>query len=261
MRLNVQFLFRFLAATLVAAVALGLASCGDSSTSGGSGVGGTGITTVSGNVASVTASAAVPGDTRLAWLDRVIEPAFAQSSGVPGVGGITVSGGGASTVTDPTGNFTLQGVVPSDNLVITFEVPGVPPIGLELGAVPAGAAVEVANIVIDTSALTATPGGINVESPGNAPVNTPPEEVPDGGPEGGTPAAETVTVCHQTGNSGVTLTVAESALDAHLGHGDSTGPCPESADPGSNNNGKGNGDPKGGAGGDGNGEEEDEDED
>jgi hypothetical protein len=41
---------------------------------------------------------------------------------------------------------------------------------------------------------------------------------------------EKVTICHHTGskkNPFVTITVSENALDAHLAHGDTIGPCPE----------------------------------
>ncbi len=39
-----------------------------------------------------------------------------------------------------------------------------------------------------------------------------------------------VTICHRTGSSKnpfVTITVSENALDAHLAHGDTIGPCPD----------------------------------
>ena len=41
---------------------------------------------------------------------------------------------------------------------------------------------------------------------------------------------ENVTICHHTGSSKnpfVTITVSENALDAHLAHGDTIGPCPD----------------------------------
>jgi hypothetical protein len=41
---------------------------------------------------------------------------------------------------------------------------------------------------------------------------------------------ENVTICHRTESSkkpDVTITVSENAVDAHLAHGDTLGPCPD----------------------------------
>ncbi len=48
----------------------------------------------------------------------------------------------------------------------------------------------------------------------------------------GTTGGRKVTICHKTGsktNPGVTITVSQNALDAHMAHGDQLGPCPTKA--------------------------------
>lgn len=65
---------------------------------------------------------------------------------------------------------------------------------------------------------------------------------------------DTVTICHIPSgnpNNAQTITVAASAVDAHLAHGDYLGPCQENGQNNGNNNGGGNG------GGDGNGNGDD----
>ncbi|MCI0709072.1 MAG: hypothetical protein L0154_02820 [Chloroflexi bacterium] len=54
-------------------------------------------------------------------------------------------------------------------------------------------------------------------------------------------AAELTTICHATGNEGgVTISVAEDALDSHLAHGDTEGACPEDTSPGNSGSQGGN---------------------
>jgi len=43
--------------------------------------------------------------------------------------------------------------------------------------------------------------------------------------DGDSSAGNKVTVCHRTGNGSRTITISESSLTAHLGHGDATGAC------------------------------------
>lgn len=63
--------------------------------------------------------------------------------------------------------------------------------------------------------------------------------------EGEVAAAELITICHATGNEGgVTISVAEDAVDSHIAHGDDRGACLEGTDPG--NSGNAGGDPPGG---------------
>jgi hypothetical protein len=60
-----------------------------------------------------------------------------------------------------------------------------------------------------------------------ATTDPPRGEQPDG-PGYGYPGGK-VTICHQTGsgtNPGVTITVSQNALPAHMRHGDTLGPCP-----------------------------------
>jgi hypothetical protein len=45
-------------------------------------------------------------------------------------------------------------------------------------------------------------------------------------------AAKKITICHEPQTKPKTKVVGNSALDAHLGHGDTIGPCPGDDDPG-----------------------------
>jgi hypothetical protein len=131
---------------------------------GGSGIGGTGITLVRGNVATVTAS--LPNFDRggrvrmLALVAALVSrEAIAQSGEVSG---IQVSGGGKSDVTDDLGRFELVDVAPSSNFVMLLVLPDGQRIDLAIGAVPKKSAVEVRNIVINSSQGSAAPSSVEV---------------------------------------------------------------------------------------------------
>jgi len=153
---------------------LALASCGgglSTAGNGGSGVGGTGITRVSGNVVQVVASEQETSNREargglfvslVRWISR---GAIAQSTSL---GGIRVSGGGQSTTTDTSGDFELLGVRPGDDFRLTFEAAGSRPIVLPVGEVSTGASVEIKDIVLDTLNGTAEAAEIRIqENPGN----------------------------------------------------------------------------------------------
>lgn len=151
------------------ALILAASSCGggtDVAGAGGSGIGGTGITTVSGNVSRVVARAEQPPDgslvrRMLAVLSRsVADAASAQSASLAG---IKVTGGGRTTTTDGAGGFDLEDVAPSSNFVLTFVLPDKDSIPLPLGAVPPGSRVRVSNVVLYADQGSASAGQVDVE--------------------------------------------------------------------------------------------------
>lgn len=147
---------------------LSLFSCGGGSgvTAGasGSGIGGTGVTLVRGNVATVVA-ALERGGGRVRMLAGLIDvlssPAIAESGSVFD---IMVSGGGQSDATDELGRFELIGVRPSPNFVLTFAFSDGQRINLAIGSVPELVVVDVSNIVIDTQEGSATPSSIETRN-------------------------------------------------------------------------------------------------
>ncbi len=155
---------------LIAAIAF-LTSCGGGGTTagaGGSGIGGTGITaTVNGNVAQVVAQSVSPDSDRFAprmlaaILDILAERVNAQSGG--GVGGIRIQGGGQETLTDDMGQFTLRDVMPSDNFQLLLTLQDAQQVSLNIGTVPAGSTVHVANILVNKSQGRATPSAVEVD--------------------------------------------------------------------------------------------------
>jgi|GEM_PF-2908548 len=153
----------------VIAFALLLSSCGGGSGTtagvGGSGIGGTGITLVRGNVATVVASLEKEGGSGYARMvarmaSLVSSEAIAQSGSV---NGIKVFGGEKQDVTDDQGRFDLIDVTPSANFIITLILVDGQRVDFSIGAVPDKAAVQVNNIVVDARQGNAKPSSVELE--------------------------------------------------------------------------------------------------
>lgn len=158
---------------LILVLTFALSSCGggtDTAGAGGSGIGGTGITTVTGNISQVVALAP-QDDQPLArsllagafnWFST---PVNAQSTPPDDDqrGGIQVFGGGQLTTTNDDGEFVLEDVEPSDNFVLRFVFEENQTVTTSIGPVPPGALVTVSDIVVDTEQGFANPGSVRVE--------------------------------------------------------------------------------------------------
>jgi hypothetical protein len=161
-----RFQFDKILSVFALASTLTLVSCGGGSGVtagvGGSGIGGTGVTLVRGNVATVVA--ALEGGARVRILAGVIDlisrPVIAQSGSVEG---IMVSGGGQADVTDELGRFELIGVTPSPDFVLTLVVTNGQPANLGIGSVAENSAVQVNNIVVDARQGSATSSSVDVK--------------------------------------------------------------------------------------------------
>ena len=138
---------------LVLVIALVCVSCGggtDVASGGGSGIGGTGISFVKGNVVSVNGQKNA-GQAK----------ALFASTGV--FQGVTVSGGGKSSPLNQFGGFELADVTPSENLVLTFDVSGSGSATLPVGMIDAGQTAIVTDIVINTDSGNASSSSITRE--------------------------------------------------------------------------------------------------
>lgn len=167
---------------VVAAAALGLVACGDSSPAAPSGAGGVTVQGVLlGEGAAFTASSA------------------ASSSGGPIT--VMVEGTSISVTISGNGTFELEDV-PAGDFTLVFLQDGVEIGRIEITAED-GSEVDVTVRVVDSEVVL-----VKIDFDGD-----------DGDDDA---AGHKVTVCHKEKK---TLTIDESALKAHLGHGDSEGAC------------------------------------
>ena len=169
-----------------------ITSCGSpSSFSGGeSGIGGTGIALVKGNITDLNSvnSTQVSNENSavIASLKILISDALAQSGSLQG---IAVYGGGQSAITNRNGGFVLVDVMPSENFSLVFIVPGGQfPITLEVGEVSLAQVTNVMNIRIDSDADLASFESVEVtENTGSdedfSAPNIPPSSVVNEDPE------------------------------------------------------------------------------
>lgn len=127
--------------------ALLTASCGgggDAVSGGGSGIGGTGISFVKGNVVSVN------GQTAAGQAKALFSSATIFES-------VTVTGGGKSTPLNQFGGFELANVELSENLVLTFTVTDSGTAKLPVGQVASGQTITLRDIAINTGSGKASP--------------------------------------------------------------------------------------------------------
>ena len=165
-RIQINHFLRIFALISTLVSALAVVSCGGGSGVtagvGGSGIGGTGITLVRGNVATVVA--VLENSARVRMLAGIIDLFSRSAIAQPGeVDGIVVSGGGQTDVTDEQGRFELIEVTPSSNFVITLTLQDGQVINLGIGSVPPSSAVQVNNIVVDARQGNASPSSVEVE--------------------------------------------------------------------------------------------------
>ena len=135
---------------LVLVLALVCTSCGggaDVASGGGSGIGGTGISFVKGNVVSVN------GQTNTGQAKALF-----ASTGI--FQGVMVSGGGKSSPLNQFGGFELANVTPSENLVLTFDVSGSGSAILPVGMIDPGQTAIITDIVINTNSGSASSSSI-----------------------------------------------------------------------------------------------------
>lgn len=136
------------------ALAILIAACGAGDTlSGGgeSGLGGTGIGLVKGDIAAVETaldekSSSHEESILFASFKLFIAQAYAQTGSLAG---ITISGGGQITTTNISGEFLLYDVEHSNNLTLLFTLPFGQMFELSIGPVMAGDAVVIRDVVLN----------------------------------------------------------------------------------------------------------------
>ncbi len=149
-------------------IALLLSSCGggdsEVSSGGSSGFGGTGLTFVRGNIASVDGRTITSLDEDKHPVQIVsnllISPVLAQAIDA---GSLRVTGGGKTSGVDQNGRFELVNVAPAENLVLSFILNNETVATLPVGSVATGEIVTVTNVRLDTSTGSAESEQIDKE--------------------------------------------------------------------------------------------------
>jgi len=156
---------RFLLIFLLGSI---LSSCGGGgsySASGGSGIGGTGVTFVRGNISSIDSQSVALTESRTQYLVvkatqiEILHLALAQSTDLAD---IVVFGGGKSSSLSRSGTFELANVEPSTQFTLTFRLSTGDELPLHVGVVPLGTTVVVNDISLNTNTGTAQSASINV---------------------------------------------------------------------------------------------------
>lgn len=147
--------------------------------------------------------------------DRVFHGTLRTLGNVPASGiQVTIGETGESVITDENGVYTIRSNTTESSLEFFFEGPGLSASAMLTELSPSVMSISI-DFVIDAEVNSVTP--IRIDESSN-----------DSGQSQDDNATPQVSICHYPGGNpenAHTITIAESALPAHLEHGDSEGMC------------------------------------